>query len=160
MPLLKSDFTVVKVTDLDLDALRASGIEGLLLDADNTLLPYGETVLPEGYRKWLDRADSMGFKLVVFTNNFKRRAKQIERALSLPLVYGWVKPWPWGMARAIRKIGLPRERIILVGDQLFTDILGARLAGLSSALVEPLTRKDHAWTALMRKLEKLAGRRG
>ena len=160
MPLLEPGFAVDRVTDLDLDALKAQGISGLLLDADNTLLPYGETALPEGYRQWLDRATHKGFKIVVFTNNFRRRAKQIEETLSLPLVYGWVKPWPWGMARAGSKIGLPRERILLVGDQLFTDILGARLAGLSSCLVKPLAKKDHAWTALMRKLERLAGRRG
>ncbi|MBP7111162.1 MAG: YqeG family HAD IIIA-type phosphatase [Firmicutes bacterium] len=160
MPFLKPDFSVIRVTDLDLDALKASGIKGLLLDADNTLLPYAGTALPEGYRQWLDKAASKGFRIVVFTNNFKSRAGKIEQALSLPLVYGWVKPWPWGMARAVRKIGLPKESILLVGDQLFTDILGARLAGLASALVEPLTKKDHAWTAFMRKLERLAGRRG
>lgn len=155
---LKPDISIRKLTDLDLPGLWKSGIRGLLLDADNSLIPYGTMSLPDGYRTWLDDALAQGFSIVVLTNNFKRRATLIKRLIGLPVVYGWVKPWPWGMAKAVKELGMPKERILLVGDQLFTDVLGAKVAGLSSALVDPLAAKEHAWTRLMRRLERLAGR--
>ena len=155
---LKPDISVKKVTDLDLQKLWRSRKRGLLLDADNSLIPYATMELPDSYRTWLDDALARGFSIVVFTNNFRKRAMLIQELVGLPVVYGWVKPWPWGMARAVKKLGMPKERILLVGDQLFTDILGAKVAGVSSALVDPLAAKEHAWTRLMRRLERLAGR--
>jgi HAD superfamily phosphatase (TIGR01668 family) len=100
----------------------------------------------------------LGFRIVVFTNNFGDRAAKIQKTIGLPIVFGWVKPFPWGMARALRAIGLPRREVLLFGDQLFTDILGANLSGIDSVLVEPLAAKDSVWTGLMRKLERLFGR--
>lgn len=155
---LKPTVSIKRVTDADLDSIWESGKRGLLVDADNTLIPFGTLSLPEGYRDWLDRALAKGFRIVVFTNNFRRRAGMIGGLLGLPVVYGWVKPWPWGMARAMRALGLPKEQVILFGDQLFTDILGANFEGIDSVLVEPLAEKDSLWTKLMRRLEKLTGR--
>ncbi len=155
---LKPTWAMQRVTDADLGAIWESGKRGLLIDADNTLIPFGTLMLPEGYRDWLDSAIAKGFRIVVFTNNFRRRADLIGGLLSLPVVYGWVKPWPWGMARAMRALGIPKEQVILFGDQLFTDILGANIEGIDSILVEPLAEKDSLWTKLMRRLEKLTGR--
>ena len=155
---LKPTWSMQRVTDADLGAIWESGKRGLLIDADNTLIPFGTLHLPEGYRQWLDLALAKGFKIVVFTNNFSKRAHLIEGLLGLPVVYGWVKPWPWGMARAMRALDLPKERVLLFGDQLFTDILGANIEGIDSILVEPLAEKDSLWTKLMRRLEKLTGR--
>lgn len=156
--LLRPDMTAERVVDIDPLSLWKLGARGLLIDADNTLTPFGEMYLPDGYREWLDKCLATGFRIVIFTNNFKERATAIEALTGLPVVYGWVKPWPWGMARAAKRLDIPKDRIMLVGDQLFTDILGARLYGMKCVLVEPLAKKDHLWTGLMRKLERLAGR--
>jgi HAD superfamily phosphatase (TIGR01668 family) len=158
MALLKPSRSLHSVLDADLKAAWKDGKRGLLVDADNTLLPFGTVDLPAKHREWLKKAASMGFKIVIFTNNFGKRAGRIKEVLGLPIVYGWVKPWPWGMARALRAMGLPRREILLFGDQIFTDILGANLCGVDSVLVEPLAAKDSTWTGIMRKLEKLMGR--
>ena len=156
--MLKPTSACLRVTDADLDSIWASGKRGLLIDADNTLIPFGTLMLPEGYRDWLDCALAKGFKIVIFTNNFRKRADLIGGLLGFPVVYGWVKPWPWGIARAMRAMSLPKGQVLLFGDQLFTDILGANLEGIDSILVEPLAEKDSLWTKLMRRLEKLTGR--
>lgn len=158
MGLLKPTYTMPKVTDSDLTSIWKGGKRGLLVDADNTLLPFGTLDLKDDFKDWLDSAMAMGFRIVVFTNNFGDRAAKIQKTIGLPIVYGWVKPFPWGMARALRAIGLPRREVLLFGDQLFTDILGANLCGIDSVLVEPLAAKDSVWTGLMRKLERLFGR--
>ncbi len=158
MGFLKPTYSMAKVTDSDLASIWKGGKRGLLVDADNTLLPFGTLDLKDDFRGWLDNALAMGFNIVVFTNNFGTRAAKIQKTIGLPIVYGWVKPFPWGMARALRAIGLPRREVLLFGDQLFTDILGANLCGIDSVLVEPLAAKDSVWTGLMRKLERLFGR--
>ncbi len=158
MGFLKPTYSMAKVTDSDLASIWKGGKRGLLVDADNTLLPFGTLDLKDDFRGWLDSALAMGFSIVVFTNNFGTRAAKIQKTIGLPIVYGWVKPFPWGMARALRAIGLPRREVLLFGDQLFTDILGANLCGIDSVLVEPLAAKDSVWTGLMRKLERLFGR--
>lgn len=158
MSLLEPTYRLKKVTDADLASMWGRGKRGLLVDADNTLLPYGTLNLADEFRAWLEGAAAMGYRIVVFTNNFGSRAEAIRGTIGLPIVYGWVKPFPWGMRRALRAIGLPRQEVLLFGDQMFTDILGANLCGIDSALVEPLASRDSLWTGLMRKLEKLFGR--
>jgi HAD superfamily phosphatase (TIGR01668 family) len=158
MKILKPFKVVDKVIDADYCMLWQAGKRGLLIDADNTLLPWGTLALPPGYREWLEGAKKQGFRIVVFTNNGAARSQRIKEVLLLPIVFGWVKPWPWGMTRALRELGLPRQQVLLLGDQIFTDILGANLMGIDSVLVTPLSQKEHGWTALMRKLERLAGR--
>jgi HAD superfamily phosphatase (TIGR01668 family) len=158
MGLLKPTYIMAKVTDSNLASIWKGGKRGLLVDADNTLLPFGTLDLSGDFKNWLDNALAMGFRIVVFTNNFGDRAAKIQKTIGLPIVFGWVKPFPWGMARALRAIGLPRRKVLLFGDQLFTDILGANLSGIDCVLVEPLAAKDSVWTGLMRKLERLFGR--
>ena len=129
---LKPDISVKKVTDLDLQKLWRSGKRGLLLDADNSLIPYATMALPDSYRTWLDDALARGFSIVVFTNNFRKRAMLIQACRpARRLRLGETMAVGDGQGREEARNA--EGRILLVGDQLFTASWGRKSRGVVGA---------------------------
>jgi HAD superfamily phosphatase (TIGR01668 family) len=149
-----------RLTDVPLAALWSAGFRGIIVDLDNTLVGYHENVLAPDVRAWVLDARARGFRLAMVSNNFHERVALIGAALDIPGVPSALKPLPFGFARALRSLGTSKETTLVVGDQLFTDVLGAKLFGLHAILTEPIVRKDHATTKILRLLERLVfGRR-
>jgi len=149
------------VTALDLDALRAEGITVLLLDVDNTVSPHHSTeVIPE-IREWIASLEPAGFRACLVSNNWHDDIHDRAEALGLPVIPKSAKPLPFGIWRAARLLNADRSECAMVGDQIFTDILGGRFAGVRTVLVEPLTPSDMGHTRVLRALERriMAGRR-
>ncbi|MEA4883435.1 MAG: YqeG family HAD IIIA-type phosphatase [Clostridia bacterium] len=151
--LLSPDERVDAVWEIDLKALAARGISGIIVDVDNTLAAWGSTKVSPMALDWLARARAAGFGLCLLTNNCAARGEHFRDALGIPAVYGWVKPWPWGFRRAMRILGTGPSGTVMVGDQLFTDILGARMLRLYSILVTPISDHELPVTRLARHLE-------
>ncbi|MBI4276948.1 MAG: YqeG family HAD IIIA-type phosphatase [Armatimonadetes bacterium] len=143
------------VQAIDLAALRRRGIEALLLDLDNTLVPWGAREIPEALPGWIAAARAHGLRLCIVTNNFTRRAERIARALGVEAVTAAAKPASLGLRGAMRRLGTAPASTALVGDQLFTDILGGNLLGLYTVLVPPLSRREFPTTRLVRLAEAL-----
>lgn len=141
------------ITDLDLDELWAEGKRALLLDRDNTIVPRDTKVMPPEVVAWLARAREMGFALCLVSNNWARNVQPNADAVQAQLVACALKPLPFSLWHALRKVGVRRRQAVLVGDQVFTDVLGARLAGIDSVLVVPQADVDLAHTLALRKLE-------
>ncbi|MCR4426314.1 MAG: YqeG family HAD IIIA-type phosphatase [Firmicutes bacterium] len=156
MRFLSPDMRADRVWDIDLPALTDRGKTALIIDIDNTIVEWGGWVIPKEARDWIDRARALGFSMCLLTNNRRPRASHFGRELGLPVVWGWAKPWAWGFRRALHTIGAHPESVVVVGDQVFTDVLGARCAGLEVILVSPFTRKEFFLTRLLRRLERLA----
>lgn len=143
------------VADLDPRDLARSGIRGVILDLDNTIVPWGEAVPTEVARGWVAGLLREGLRVCIVSNNSRVWAAQVGDILKVPVV-GWaLKPVPFGFRRALAIMGTAPGETALVGDQLFTDVLGGNLLGLRTILVEPLSAREFPTTRLVRRLERL-----
>lgn len=152
-----------RITDVTAEDLERLGAVGLLLDVDNTLTTHDSPEIAEGVRAWLNRRREDGLRLIVVSNNEPERVAPFAAALSLPFQARAAKPLARGYRAAARQLGLPLNRCAVIGDQLFTDILGANLAGISSVLLEPiLPETEQKFIVFKRRLEALLlrGREG
>jgi HAD superfamily phosphatase (TIGR01668 family) len=140
---------------IDLDALWDDGVRVLLLDLDNTLLPRDTNVVPDELRQWTEDLKTRGFRVCLLSNNFHERVRRVAADLGLDLVDHAVKPLPFAFLRALARVGGRASEAAMVGDQLFTDILGGRLLGMRTVLVSPLSATDLPHTLLLRRLEAL-----
>jgi len=157
---LNPDFYVHSVREIDLDALRAEGIDTLLMDLDNTLLPRDSGIMSDEVKTWADTLASRGFKVVLVSNNWHERVKAVADRLGFLIVAKAVKPLPFAFFKALKLTGSTRRQAAVVGDQIFTDVLGGKLVGIKTVLVTPLSQSDLPHTLLLRRIERvlLAGR--
>lgn len=159
--LFTPDLYVTDVHHIDLDALAASGIDTLLVDLDNTLLPRDTNVVPDALRNWATTLSERGFKVCLVSNNWHDRVNDVAEELGFSLVAKAIKPLPFAFLRALKLMDSQRATAATVGDQIFTDVLGGNLLGMRSILVQPLSDTDLPHTLLLRRIERfvLAGRR-
>lgn len=149
------DIYASSVHAIDLDALSRDGIRVLLIDLDNTLLPRDTNVVPESLKAWAGDLHDRGFGVCLVSNNWHERVHHVASELGFDLVDKAVKPLPFAFWRALSlEKAEPREAAV-IGDQLFTDILGGRLLGMRTVLVSPLSATDLPHTLLLRRLEAL-----
>lgn len=143
-----------RVTDITPEYLRRHGIRALILDVDNTLTAHGSQELPPEVAAWLQQMRAEGVRLVIASNNMPKRVAPFARRVGLDYLAFCCKPSPLGLSRARRSVGVPRSAVALVGDQIFTDSLGANLYGISMLLVQPMRRDTKPTIRLKRMLEK------
>jgi HAD superfamily phosphatase (TIGR01668 family) len=144
-----------RILEIDPVALRARGIRGAIVDLDNTLVGWRALVPLAEDALWVARAKKAGVRVAVLTNNGTPWAAQVARDLDVPCIPRARKPLPHGFRRALAVLELTAAEAIVIGDQLFTDVLGAKLAGLDVILVEPLIRRDPWNTRPLRWLERI-----
>lgn len=149
-----------RVTDIDLEALAAEGIDTLLVDIDNTILPRDTGEMAEELTEWSKALLGKGFKVCLVSNNWHDHVKRIADALGMCMVPRALKPLPFGFRQAVRLLGSKRSSTAVVGDQMFTDILGGNLLGMTTVLVLPLSESDLPHTLMLRRIERrlMAGR--
>ena len=158
--LLTPHLRVSSVTQLSLARLGDLGLDSLLLDADCTLTRYGVCEVGAEVAAWLAQARQGGIGLCLLSNGMGGRIRRLAERLDLPFVARACKPLPWGCWAAIRKMGFNPARTALVGDQIFADVMAARLAGVTAILVEPMHPEDEPWlTRLKRRPERFVLRR-
>lgn len=143
------------VLDIDLEALKRLGIRGLVVDLDNTIVARDSHVPTDELKSWLARAKSMGFKLCILSNNWMNRVSRIAKQLDLPLVARAAKPRRKAFTQAMDEIGTTVETTAVIGDQIFTDVLGGNLAGLYTILVVPISDREAPHTRVLRRLERV-----
>ncbi|NLO73335.1 MAG: YqeG family HAD IIIA-type phosphatase [candidate division WS1 bacterium] len=156
-----------RVEDIDLQQLRAEGVRGLLLDLDNTLTRWQSEELSPSVTAWLEQATRQ-FRVCLLSNAVRgQRVRRMAERLGVPCVHGlgpWGKPWRRAFQAALRQTGTTPEETAMIGDQLFTDICGARRMGLRALLVEPVGQREFLLTTLNRRVarwvEGLLRRRG
>ena len=127
------------VTALDPKALRARGITLVLADLDNTLARYGERGPSPRLRAWAAEVEGRGIRLFVLSNSRKAtRADRFSTELGIPYLKHAGKPKKGGFQRAMAMNGVTPDQCAIVGDQIFTDILGGNRSRVFSILVHPL----------------------
>jgi len=144
---------------LDPEALRAQGIKGLILDLDNTLVEWGSETVPQELVAWVDRFKAAGFRLCIVSNALPQRVEAVARTLGIPGLPQATKPFKSSFKRALEILGTAPEETAVVGDQLFTDILGGNRMDLYTIWTLPLSETEFLSTRAVRRLERLVVRR-
>jgi uncharacterized protein len=147
-----------RISQIDPAELRARGIRGAICDLDNTLVGFRALAPLEEDAAWVRRAHDAGVAVAVLTNNGTPWASQVAKDLGVPCIPRARKPLPNGFRRAVKVLELEPEECVVIGDQLFTDVLGAKLAGLEVILVDPLVRYDPWNTRPLRWIERIVMR--
>lgn len=145
---------VRSVADIDLDDLEQRGIRGILLDFDNTLLAWSENTVSQQVMSWVRRATKRGFRLCIVSNAPDERLAAQAKRLHIPFVSKALKPTGKGINRAIELLGLRHDEVIMVGDQMFTDVLAGNRLGLFTVLVNPIYLREQWWMKYVRGLER------
>lgn len=128
------------IYDLTGESLRSAGIHLLLADLDNTLIPYDRKEPDDDLRRWLDDLRGHGVELFLLSNSRKAtRAPNFARAFGIDYLCHAGKPKTGGFRAAMERCGVTAGACAMVGDQIFTDILGANRAGVRSILVKPIS---------------------
>ncbi|MCE5322480.1 YqeG family HAD IIIA-type phosphatase [bacterium] len=155
LELFRPDQYVRNISEIDLVVLRQSGYEALMLDLDNTILPWASSQVPESSRCWVESAKAMGMKMCIISNTHNpKRLDAVARELGISCVFRALKPRPHGFNNALKMLGCKAENCVVVGDQLLTDILGGNWACMHTILVEPMHPKEFIGTKLSRLLER------
>ena len=152
--LFKADFAFWRVTEITPEFLIKNNIRGLLLDLDNTLTTHDNPVPGEGVTEWLDSMRSAGIKMVIVSNNHPPRVKPFADMLGLDFVCEGKKPLSSGFNRAQKRMGIPFSQLAVVGDQIFTDVLGANLKRVRGIFVYPIEHEKTKFFKLKRWAEK------
>ena len=150
----RPDFCAPRLADVPLTAL--GGARVLLLDADNTLAPWRGAVPDPAAARWVESAKAAGFRLCIASNSDAERLRPLEEALGIPAFPRAGKPLPSGLRRIAQEMGAAPDACALIGDQLLTDVLAARLAGMRAVLLEPLDpSREFTGTRVNRVLERI-----
>ena len=142
------------IAQISLDQLSEAGVEGIIVDLDNTLVAYRQSALAPEVVTWVAEALRRGFRVALVSNNFEERVAAVGSLLGVPTVSSALKPLPTGFLRALRLLGTSRRQTVVVGDQLLTDVVGAKLVGLRAILTEPISEQGFITTRMLRVVER------
>ncbi len=149
------DKKVETIYNIDLEALYAAGIRGIITDLDNTLVGAKEPNATPELTAWLNKVKSQGFKVVVVSNNNKLRVAAFADPLNLPYIHRAKKPLNRAFVEAQRMLKLNKDEIVVIGDQMMTDVFGANRMGMRAILVLPIAPADESiGTRINRMLER------
>ena len=139
MAWFRARFTAHNIYELTGAALARRGFTLLLADLDNTLVPYGVPLPDERLKAWRDDLAAHGVTLFVLSNNrHEGRPRIFSEALGIPYIGHAGKPKTPSFYKAMEQMGVTAAQTAIVGDQIFTDVLGGNRAGVSAILVEPI----------------------
>lgn len=143
------------VVEIGLEFLQKNNIKGLILDVDNTLIDFDRN-LSEDIIKWCDNLKENSIKICILSNtNNLDKVQKVAETLKLEFIYFAKKPFKKGFIKAKQLLDLPAENIGVVGDQIFTDVIGANRSNMFPILVKPIDKRDHLLTKIKRPLENI-----
>lgn len=140
--------------DIAFDEWKEKGYKGVIFDIDNTLVPHGADADEKSLALFL-KLKELGFKTVLLSNNKEPRVKRFNENIGSPYIYKAGKPGKKNYKRAMEIMETNEKNTLFVGDQLFTDVWGAKRVGIYSILVKPIHPKEEIQIVLKRYLEKI-----
>ena len=148
------DNTVTSTYAIDYEKLYREGYRGVLFDIDNTLVEHGREASQRA-KELFARLKEIGFECCLISNNKKKRVYSFNEPIGAHMVFNAHKPAKKGYYYAMELMDTRPENTVFVGDQLFTDIFGAKRIGLKNFLVKPINEKEEIQIVLKRKLERI-----
>lgn len=153
--MFKPNLKLHRITDITVELLKEKNIKGLILDVDNTLSTHHGMTLVEGLEEWINEMHKWGIKLIILSNSKERRVKPFAEKIGLDYSSLGCKPLPFGYMKVKKKLCLKRRHIATVGDQMFTDIMGGNLFGITTIMTDLILAEDKPSFKLRRKLERI-----
>ncbi|MFA8439623.1 YqeG family HAD IIIA-type phosphatase [Pueribacillus sp. YX66] len=155
---LPSDYAN-SIYDINLNQLIEKGIKGIITDLDNTLIEWDRPNATPELIDWFKKVEAKGLLVTIISNNNQERVGTFANPLSLPFIYDARKPMSKSFKRALVEMDLHPSEVVVVGDQLVTDVFGGNRLGLHTILVTPVANSDGFWTKFNRRIERfLLGR--
>jgi len=151
---LKPDCFCKRVSDIEIKKLARSGIKGLILDVDNTLISRKSVKLSKDVFDWVNKAQHY-FKIIILSNNSESKILRVAKPLNIQYIPWTLKPLTFFYKLALLRLELTANEVCVIGDQVFTDIMGGKLIGAKAIYVKPINEKeDSGWTRFVRLFEK------
>ncbi len=147
----KPTWMVKSVYAISPQQLKRHGIRAVFSDLDNTLIAWNNPAGTPELHHWMVELNRAGIPLIVISNNSKERVAKAVVRLKLPFIARSMKPFSFGITHARKKLGLKQHEVVMVGDQLMTDVIAANQAGVYSILVKPLIDTDK-WVTIPNRL--------
>ena len=151
----KPDLLITKLDAINAEVLEKHQLQAIIVDLDNTILPWRGKDIPAQTKQWFKLNIQAGIKFCIVSNNSSRRVSRLAGDLGIPAISRAAKPRRKNFRRALLVLDTAPENTAVVGDQIFTDVLGGNRMGLFTILVSPINKYEFIGTRLMRKLEKL-----
>lgn len=146
------DYIFPKITDISPEFLTGHGLTLLLMDFDNTMLPYTTNVPSQTLLDWISAMKTAGITLCIVSNSHKPRVPQFSSQYGIVCITGASKPGTRGVREALRRFGVDKAQTALVGDQIYTDVLCAKLSGVTALAVKSI-HNHNIWLKLRHVLE-------
>lgn len=143
------------IKNINPELLKKNNIKGLILDVDNTLIDYYKNLVV-GLEDWCRELKEEGIKCIIVSNSNKReKVETVAKKLDIPYILFAKKPFKSGFIKASKKLEIEPSKIAAVGDQIFTDVIGANRCNMFSILVKPVDKKDIFITWIKRPIENV-----
>ena len=139
---------------INYEELKHDGIKCLLFDLDNTCVPYTAKMPTKRLIEFFENLKDMGFKVIIFSNASKKRLKPFKNTLIVDCSARSGKPSPKKFNKILQKFNYELSEVVIIGDQLFTDIYGGNRVGIKTILVNPMSSKDMFLTSIVRIFER------
>ena len=147
------DHMIASAYDIPYEKLYERGIRALIFDIDNTLTEHGKPATKRTIAL-MERLKKIGFRVCLLSNNKEARVKMFNEPIQVDYIYKAGKPKRSGYEKAMEKVGSTVKDTVFIGDQLFTDVWGAKRTGIETYLVEPIDKQEEIQIVLKRYLEK------
>lgn len=155
MAIFKPDYYLKSITDITPDFLKGNNIKALILDVDNTLTTHNCQTPADGVPQWLEFMKKSGIALIIVSNNSYERVLPFAEKLKLDFISDGKKPLPVGNNKAIKSLGLDKSQVAVVGDQVFTDILGGKFGRIKTIMTRPIELEDDPFFKFKRNIERI-----
>ena len=139
---------------IDFDKLYKDGYRGVIFDVDNTLVPHGEPA-DERAKQLFAHLKELGYSCMLLSNNKEPRVKMFNDAVNVNYIFKANKPMPGNYKKAMEFMGTTTKNTLFIGDQIFTDVMGANITGIRTILVKPIHPKEEIQIVIKRRLEKI-----
>lgn len=154
MELFVPDAYQQNIYTISYDKLKERGIHCILFDLDNTLVPADQDKPTKETQQLFQELKKKGFQLILFSNSGPRRLGPFKELLEVDCCASAMKPLKRNYLKVLKKYGLQKHEVAIVGDQLMTDVLGGNSVGITTILVNPISHKDIIFTKLNRRMER------
>lgn len=154
MPLLRPTICKQTIFEVTPALLREQNVKAVLLDVDNTLATYTSHRPVPGAVEWARSLQDEGFQVIIVSNNYERRVSAFAEEFGLPFISFAIKPLPIGYLKARSRLHRTCRECAIIGDQIFTDVIGANLCGMKSILLSPIEPEEGITFRIRRFFER------
>src|SRR5690606_15968397 len=145
---------VKSIFDISITELKERGIKGIITDLDNTLVEWDRPYATPELQDWFEEVKRHGISITIVSNNNQERVKAFAEPLGIPFIFQARKPLIRAFKRAMLEMKLTKDEVVVIGDQLLTDVIGGNRTGIHTILVVPVVKTDGAITKINRFIER------